>query len=141
MAQPKKPRLPLSGDQLVDALFKILIDMLETKINGVHLKETIHDTDKGHKELLGVIPTKKEKRIYLNRQRHKKDKEPLVKTLIHEVLHVALWETREVRIESLEKILFTRLTDAQKRYLKKYIPKHTVKHNTGDIQQNSEKQY
>lgn len=123
-----KRNLPSSGDRLIDALFKVLIDTLEKEIEAIRLKKVLFDPSGGplkrKKELYGIII---EGRIFLGKRIHKKEKESIVLTLVHEVFHAALPFLKERRIYQLGAIVYTRLTDAQKRFLRKYIPKHEVK--------------
>ena len=126
MATSKQPKttLPLSGNKLVDWHFKIIIEMLERAIKSINVKKVLLDPKNRRQKLYGLLI---EGRIYLSKSAHHKDREPIVSTLIHEVAHETMTPIREKRIKELEKILWPLLTDAQKRYLKQYIPKHVVK--------------
>ena len=126
MALSKTPKkaLPLSGNRLIDIIFKILIETLEKEIESINVKKVLHDSDNPGKELCGLLI---EGRIYLGKSAHHKSREPIVSTLIHELLHEIMAPVNEKRVEQLERVLWPMLTDAQKRYLKQYIPKHVVK--------------
>jgi len=122
----KRKSIPLSGDILVDTLFEIFVEALEKTIEAVRMKKVLRDPDDRRKELHGLLI---EGKIYLGRHKHKTKKVPLVKTLIHELLHAVtdVNVVKEWKIRRLERILHIRFTDAQKRFLRKYIPKHEVK--------------
>lgn len=126
-SKKKRPKnMPLSGDILVDTLFEILIEALEKTIEAVRMKKVLRDPDNRRKELHGLLI---EGKIYLGKHKHKVKKAPLVKTLIHELLHAVtdVEVVKEWKIRRLERVLYIRFTDAQKRFLRKYIPKHEVK--------------
>jgi hypothetical protein len=50
-----------------------------------------------------------------------------VGTLIHELTHILLPRAGERSVLSLERMLTQRLSPAQQRHLKAFIPKHEVK--------------
>lgn len=126
-SKKKRPKnIPLSGDVLVDTFFEILIEALEKTIESVRMKKILLDPDDRRKELHGLLS---EGKIYLGKHKHKVKKSPLVKTLIHELLHAItdVEVVREWKIRRLERVLYIRFTDVQKRFLRRYIPKHEVK--------------
>jgi len=120
----QKKKYPLSGNTIVDEWFLTLIDALKKGIEAIHLKQVLRDPDDLRKELFGLLT---EGKIYLGKRKHRNKKEPLVKTLIHELLHEVLPISSHKRIRNFEKFLWILFTDNQKRYLRRYIPKHTVK--------------
>ena len=127
MAGKKKNKsIPLSGDILIDTFFEIFVEALEKTIESVRVKGILRDPDDRRKELHGLLV---EGKIYLGKRKHRRKRSSFVGTLIHELLHVItdVEVVREVKVLKLEKIFSIRFTDAQKRYLRKYIPKHEVK--------------
>ena len=122
----KLKSIPLSGDILIDTFFKIFIEALDKTIEAVRVKGILRDPEDRRKELQGLLV---EGKIYLGKRKNKKRKSSLVGTLIHELLHVItdVNVVREGMILKLENVFYIRFTDAQKRYLRKYIPKHEVK--------------
>lgn len=117
---------PLSGDRLADIIFKMLLEVLEKEIVAIRMKKVLRDPDNRRKELHGLLIHGK---IYLGKRRHRIKNTPLVKTLIHELVHETMPSLRERRVKQLEEILYTRFTESQRRFLRKYIPKHEVKGN------------
>lgn len=124
MSRAKCRKLPCSGDRLVDTLFRIIVDVLDKEIEAIHMKRVLRDPDDHRKELHGLITQGK---IYLGKNKHLRTHQSLASTLIHELLHAAIETAFERRVKALEEILFVRFTDAQKRFLRKYLPKHEVK--------------
>ena len=122
----KLKSIPLSGDILIDTFFKIFIEALDKTIEAVRVKGILLDPEHRRKELQGLLV---EGKIYLGKRKNKKRKSSLVGTLIHELLHAItdVEVVREGMILKLENVFYIRFTDAQKRYLRKYIPKHEVK--------------
>ena len=122
----KLKSIPLSGDILIDTFFKIFIEALDKTIEAVRVKGILRDPEDRRKELQGLLV---EGKIYLGKRKNKKRKSSLVGTLIHELLHAItdVEVVREGMILKLENVFYIRFTDAQKRYLRKYIPKHEVK--------------
>lgn len=129
MEKKQKRKLPLSGDSLVDLEFKILVDTLELEISAIRMKKILRHPDNRRKELCGFLSGDE---IYLGKHAHRQKRESLVATLIHELLHNSRPGLRERRIRQLEKKYFARFTDQQKRFLRRYIPKHDVKKEPSD---------
>lgn len=126
MEKRRRRKFPLSGDHLVDVFFRTLIDVLDGDLEAIYMKKDLRDPDNRKRRLFGIL-MRDEKRIYLGKSKHKKYNEPLVKSLIHELLHQIFPHTMHKRIRLFEAMLWIRFTDSQKRFLRKYIPKHTVK--------------
>ncbi len=126
MAKAARKKLPLSGDRLVDTLFKIYIDALEKDVDAIYMKTWLR-LPSNHKERAFGVWSPEENSIFLDKNAHKKHKEPLSRTIIHELMHQTKPNVRHRRIYQLEAALWPRLTDNQKRYLREYIPRHTVK--------------
>lgn len=122
--QKARQNIPLSGDRLVDIIFKMLLDTLEKEIKAVRMKKDLRDPTDRRQFLRGLLI---EGKIYLGKRAHVRKKSPLISTLIHELAHEALGNIKERRIRQFESILWVRFTDAQKRFLRKYIPKYEVK--------------
>lgn len=123
---------PLSGDNLVDLLLKIIVDTICHQIAAIKKKTNLTNPDvidpqKRRQTLYGIYD-KERKEIYLSDSKCKHpDKTSMVSSLVHEILHAAMPHVFERKILRLDNILETRLTDKQKRYLKRFIPKHQVK--------------
>ena len=126
MAKKKQvERLPLSGDRLIDWEFKRLVHILENVIEFVRKKKGLRSPKDRRMKLWGFLT--EDYIVYLSSE--KRSKPPIVKILIHETLH-ALYPPSVVRhryIYQKADILWVRFTDAQKRYLRAFIPKHEVK--------------
>ena len=128
MVKHQSKKYPFSGDKLVDTLFLMLLEALKNEVQAIHMKNILRDPDDKRKELFGILT---EERIYLGKRKHRKKEEPLVKTLIHELLHVILSRSNHRFIRGLEQQFWIRFTDSQKRYLRNFIPRHTVKKEPG----------
>ncbi|MDP3710720.1 MAG: hypothetical protein Q8R29_03320 [bacterium] len=120
-------KIPLSGDRLVDWEFRRIIYVLDNIVEFIKKKKVLRDPDDRRKRLLGFLMTG-HKVIYLSSNKRYC---PLAKTLIHEALHV-LYPPYISRVPhrcifQKEEILWLRFTEAQKRFLRSYIPKHEVK--------------
>ncbi len=130
-ATKKRRLLPASGDRLSDSFFRMIIDVLDS-ISVRKTREIYNPKNRHEKNICGIISADREK-IYLSTARHQKIKEPIVSTLIHEVFHMLMPDVRERYVHRLENIMYIRLTDSQKRYLRvHYIPKHTIKAQSVD---------
>lgn len=122
---------PLSGDHLVDWHFRLILDAIHRMVS-IKKKKVLTDPDekdpqKRRKTLYGLyMPETKEVFISASKCKHP-TKMSMVRTLIHEIYHKITPDVWERRIYRIENILMTRFTDEQKRYLKKFIPKHEVK--------------
>ncbi len=135
MAKPKRKKpgnLPLCGDKLVDMYFKIILDSICYKISSIKKKKGVNNPyEKDHKErrkaLYGLYdPNTNE--IFLSASKCKHPtKMSMIPALIHEVLHEVMPTVFHRRIFQLEHALAHRFTEAQKRYLRHFIPKHHVK--------------
>lgn len=126
----KKP--PLCGDRLVDLFFKLIIEIIHHRIVSIKKKKNVtdlyeKDPKKKRAALYGIYyPETKE--IFLSASKCKHPtKMSMIPVLIHEVFHEIMPNVYEKRIYQIERILKIRFTDEQKRYLRKFIPKHEVK--------------
>ena len=125
-------KLPLSGDRLVDLLFKMMLDAINYRILSIKKKKIVTNPDekdpKKKRETLYGLHYPATKEIYLSASKCKHPtKMSMVPALIHELLHEITDNVFHHRIYQLERALKLRLTDEQKRYLRKFIPKHEVK--------------
>ena len=123
---------PLCGDRLVDLLFKMTLDAIYYRISSIKKKKVLTNPDeKDPKErrrtICGIYdPVTKE--VYLSASKCKHPtKMSMIPALIHEIFHEIMPDVFHHRIYQLERVLKIRFTDKQKRYLKKFIPKHEVK--------------
>ncbi len=126
MQKQQRRKFPSSGDRLIDGLFRMLIDVREKDIVAVYMKKDLRNPVNPKQKVFGIL-VRDEGRIFLGKDNHKKHNEPILQTLIHEILHQALPTTPHDRINQLETAIWPRFTDNQKRFLRKYIPKHVVK--------------
>lgn len=114
---------------LADWIFARFIEILNDQEIIVRKKKRLFDPDDLKKIALAGFLTERNE-IYLNSSKNQhKNIEELLQTLIHELSHVLLPETKEKYIKRLEKILWLKFSDKQKGILKSYIPKHEVKKN------------
>lgn len=135
MAKPKrnKPKkLPLSGDKLVDLYFKMILDAIYYRISSIKKKKILTDPDektsKKRRETIRAIYDPETKEVFLSASKCKHPtKMSMVSSLIHEIFHEIMPDSFHKRIYQFERILMVRFTDAQKRYLGKFIPRHHVK--------------
>lgn len=123
---------PLCGDRLVDLLFKMILDAIYYRILSIKKKKNLTDPDeknpKKKRETLYGLHCPDTKEIYLSASKCKHPtKMSMIPALIHEILHEITDNIFHHRIYQLEKILALRFSDTQKRYLRKFIPKHEVK--------------
>ena len=126
----KKP--PLCGDRLVDLLFKMMLDAIYYRISSIKKKKVLTDPDekdpkKRRKTLYGLYdPDTKEVFLSASKCKHPTNMS-MIPALVHETFHEIMPDVFHHRIHQLERVLKIRLTDEQKRYLRKFIPKHEVK--------------
>lgn len=123
-------RPPLCGDRLVDVLFKMILDAIYYRISSIKKKKilTSPDDPKKKRETLQGLYDPDAKEIYLSASKCKHPtKMSMISSLIHEVFHEITPDVFHRRVYQLERILIVRFTDEQKRYLRKFIPKHEVK--------------
>lgn len=133
MAKCKNKRgPPLSGDHLVDWHFRLILDAIRKQMVSIKKKKILTDPDekdpqKRRKTLYGLYdPETKE--IFLSASKCKHPtKMSMVRSLIHEIYHKITPDIFHNRLYRIENILMIRFTDEQKRYLKKFIPRHEVK--------------
>ncbi len=121
---------PLCGDRLVDLLFKMIMDAINYRILSIKKKKLLTDPGykKGRRKTLYGLYDPNTNEIFLSASKCKHPtKISMIPALIHEVLHEIMPDVFERRIYQLERVLKVRFTDEQKRYLRKFIPKHEVK--------------
>lgn len=125
---------PLCGDRLTDLFFMLIIETIRYRIVSIKKKKNVTNPDekdpkKRRKTFYGLYDPKANE-IFLSTS---KCKHPtamsMVSTLIHEIFHEIMPKVFHKRIYQIEKILKVRFTDEQKRYLKRFIPKHEAKTN------------
>lgn len=134
-ARKYTPELPRSGDALTDWIFRqFVIALRSERVRIVRKKRLINPDDPYREVIRGLMdpdihPSGNWVQILINpaKNTHRcRDEE--VETLIHELSHVILPRTGERAVLAVEKILARRLSAAQKRYLKSFLPRHEVKH-------------
>lgn len=123
---------PLSGDYLVDWHFRLILDAIHKQMVSVKKKKVLTNPDekdpKKRRETLYGLYDRKTKEVFINASKCKHPtKMSMVRALIHEIYHKITPNIFHNRIYRIENILMARFTDEQKRYLKKFIPKHEVK--------------
>ncbi len=123
--------VPLSGDKLVDWVFKQFIFFLRRETLAIKRKKRLLDPDDHHRRvILGLMQSEvgpgghgieitinSSKSVHCNR-----DEE--AKTLIHELNHVVFWKTQERFIRQAENILVEKFTQEQKDFLKSFLPRN-----------------
>jgi len=126
-AKKREAAPPVSGDALIDTIFLIVVDSIKKHVKAIRMKRKLKHPDT-NQALYGLL-IRDENAIYIEKPvRHsKKERDMILSTLIHEVLHLVMQSSFENRIRRLEKVLMTRLTDEQKKYLRDFLPKHIVK--------------
>ncbi|MBI2058021.1 MAG: hypothetical protein HYT63_03535 [Candidatus Yanofskybacteria bacterium] len=126
--------VPLSGDKLVDWIFKQFVFFLRKETLAVKRKKRLLDPDNLHRRVIrglmqpqvgpgghGIeITINSSRSIHCNR-----DKE--AETLIHELSHVVFWKTWERFIGQAENILVEKFTQEQKDFLKSFLPRSESK--------------
>lgn len=123
--------VPLSGDNLVDWIFKQFVFFLRRETLYIKRKKRLlNPNDKHHRAIRGLMDPEFEptieitinsaKSVHVNRNEE-------VETLIHELSHVLFWKTQERFIWQIEEILIKKFTKEQKDFLKSFIPRHEVK--------------
>lgn len=125
-------KLPLSGDNLTDLIFRMIVDTICYKISAIRKKKNLTDPDildpKRKRRAFYGIYDRERGEVYLSDSRRKHPtRGSMVSALVHEVLHAAMPHVFERRILRFDNILETRFTDRQKRFLRRFIPKHQVK--------------
>lgn len=123
---------PLCGDRLVDLFFKLLIETMRYRIVSIKKKKNITDPNekdpKKKRETLYGLYDPNTKEVFLSASKCKHPtKMSMIPALIHEIFHEIMPGVFHCRIYQLERVLKIRFTEEQKRYLRKFIPKHEVK--------------
>lgn len=123
---------PLSGDRLTDLIFKMMLDAIHYRISSIKKKKILTDPDekdsKKRRETIRAIYDPETKEVFLSASKCKHPtKISMVSSLIHEIFHEIMPDAFHKRIYQFEKVLIVKLSDKQKRYLRKFIPKHEVK--------------
>lgn len=125
--------VPLSGDNLVDWVFKQFVFFLRRETLSIERKKKLRDPDCHRKILWGLLetglpPSGKGVKITLNSaKRIHRNKDEETATLIHELAHFLFGNSWERYVLQVENILFERFTPEQINYLKSFIPRHEVK--------------
>ena len=126
--------LPRSGDALADWYFRQFVAVLKSERVGIARKRRLTNPDDPHRQVIrGLMDPDLDPRgnwiqILINpaRNTHRNRNEE-VDTLVHELAHVILPKTGERGILAVESMLATRLSSAQRRILKSFLPRHEVK--------------
>jgi len=126
--------VPLSGDRLVDWIFKQFIILLRKETLHIRRRKRVIDKDlrafaiKGKTEFHSS-PHHIDIQINSSRCQHASRNEEL-DSLIHELSHILFrkfTKKDEPAIEQMEDILIARFTQEQRRFLKSFLPGHEVK--------------
>ncbi len=115
-----------SGDDFIDFTFREFVYILEDIVEVIKKTPNLKSPRKPWEGLWGYLH---ESAIFLEARASKKR---LLQTLIHELSHALYYNDgersmRERKIDRVEKILWRRFTEDQKKILARYIPKHAVK--------------
>lgn len=123
-------KVPLSGDGLVDWIFKQFIFFLRRETLRIKRKKRLLNPDDPHHAIRGLMDSDLEPKIEITINAAKSvhcNRDEEAETLIHELCHILFWKTQERFIRQAEKILIKRLTSEQMSLLKSFIPRHEVK--------------
>jgi hypothetical protein len=126
--------LPRSGDAIADWFFRQCVAILHMNRVRIVRKRRLVNPDDPHRQVIrglmdpDIHPSGNWIHILINpaKNTHRNRNEE-VDTLIHELAHVLLPRTPERDILVIERILSQRLPQAQRRYLKTFLPRHEVK--------------
>lgn len=133
-AQRHLTDIPKSGDSLADWMFGQFVGVLRSERVRIARKKRLVNPDDPHRQVIrglmdpDIHPSGNWVQILINpaKNTHRcRDEE--VGTLIHELTHILLPRAGERSVLSLERMLTQRLSAAQRRHLKAFIPKHEVK--------------
>lgn len=123
MAKRQRCLDPLSGDQFVDFTFRQLIVILDEIIDIIRVKSDLRDPDDPREGLWGLLT--EDNKIFLEANASSKT---ILHYFIHELAHALYHEKMKERaIRQVTRILCKRLTEDQKKILKRYLPRHRVK--------------
>lgn len=124
-------QVPLSGDKLVDWVFKQFIFFIRRETLSIKRKKRLLNPDDKHRRAIcGLMDPQSEPKIIItinSARRVHPSKDAEVETLIHELSHIVFWKTPERFIGQVEKILVNKFTKEQKTFLKSFLPNHEVK--------------
>ncbi len=119
---------PRSDDKWVDWEFYRIIYIIENILRFIRAKKILRDPDNRRKTIYGLLMNDKEVWLSLAGKKKGGKHYPAARILLHEVLHVLYQAViPHSTIYSKENILWRRLTDEQKRFLRRYVPRRTVK--------------
>lgn len=127
--------VPLSGDRLLDWVFKQFIVFLNRKTVYIIRKKRLKKANSPREGiLLGLTMPKNPKNylkgtyIFINsaKCRHH-DRNEETETLIHELCHNLFSDSKHRFINQLERMLIEDFTNDQKKILKSFIPHHEIK--------------
>ena len=126
MGRKKNPEPISSGDQVVDWLFNQVVYFLKRKSTIYKVKDLRDPDDRRHRLTGYIISCGNRHKIWIEGLTciHVKQR-----TVFHEGLHAFMRVEEELGkrgIETLEEILWPRLSRSQQEVFKKYIPKHYV---------------
>jgi hypothetical protein len=133
-AQKYLTEIEKSGDMVADWMFKQFVAVLRNERVRISRKRRLVNPDDPRREVIrglmdpDIHPSGRWVQILINpaRTTHpRRDDE--VGTLIHELTHVCMPRASERAVCSAERILMQKLSPAQRRHLKAFIPKHEVK--------------
>ena len=126
---------PRSGDPLTDWFFGQLVHALKGEHVIINRKRHLADPDdRSRTAVRGLMdpfvhPAGGFIHILINPARDaNRTRDDEVETLMHELAHVIMPGVSERGILRLERVLVGNLTAHQRRYLKGFLPRHTIKH-------------
>lgn len=133
-AQKHLTDIQKSGDSFVDWVFCQFVSILRSERVLIARKKRLVNPDDPHRRVIrglmdpDIHPSGNWVQILINpaKNTHRcRDEE--VGTLIHELAHILMPRTSERSILAVEGMLVSRLSVAQRRHLKAFIPRHEVK--------------
>lgn len=115
-------------------MFRQFVAMLRDENLVIFRMRRLHDpADRSRRAIRGIMdpfvhPSGRYVHILINPAKDaNQDWEEEVETLIHELAHMVMERASERSIVRIEKILAKHFTLAQKRFLKTFLPRHTIK--------------
>lgn len=133
-AQKYIANVPKSGDSLVDLMFAQFVSFLRKETVRVARKRRLVNPDDPHRRVIrglmdpDIHPSGNWVQILINPAKNThRNRDEEVETLVHELAHVILPKASERHILRMERILSQKLSAAQRRYLKAFLPRHEIK--------------
>lgn len=129
----KRPqRLPVSGNPLVDWMFRRLVYFLKRRVDEIKKSKKLRNPNDRRRIMYGYLEVDREfshrlaRAVIFLRKSDDDTHDDLGQYLVHELSHFICPLVGEEDIYRLEKILWQLFTLEQKKIIRSYIPKHTI---------------